>query len=85
MICTYFIVYNINGSDASSDNLQGLHHKTNHLTVDLLYENIQILNGILIIVTILLFESRKIKSNLKHYSYINLPDFCMNVCTISNK
>ena len=40
------------------------------------------LNGTLIIVTILLFESKKITSNLKDVSYINLPDSCMNVCTI---
>ena len=32
-------MYNTNGSDASSDNLQGLHHKTNNL-----YENLQLLN-----------------------------------------
>ena len=51
-------------------------------TVELLYENIQMVNGTLIIVTILLSESRKITSNLKHDSYINLPDTCMNVCTI---
>ena len=30
----YFIVYNTNGSDASPNNLQGLHQKTNNL-----YEN----------------------------------------------
>ena len=48
----------------------------------IVYENIQMLKGTLIITTILLFESRKITSNLKHDSYINLPDSCMNVCTI---
>ena len=39
LIWTYFIMYKTNGSDASSDNLQGLHHKTNNL-----YENLQLLN-----------------------------------------
>ena len=37
MIRTYFIVYNTNGSDASSNNLQGLHHKTNNLYENLIY------------------------------------------------
>ena len=81
MIWTYFIVFmvcNTNGSDASSNNLQGLHHKTN-----ISYENLQMLNdnitiviwkdtnvnGIVIIASILLFESRKITSNFEHDSY----------------
>ena len=51
-------------------------------TVDLLYEQLQMLNGTIIIVTIFLFESRKITSNLKQDSYINLPNSCMNVCAI---
>ena len=31
-----------------------------------MYENIQMLNGIVIIVTILLFETRKLTSNFDH-------------------
>ena len=43
------------------------------------------LNGLLIIVTILFFECRKITSNCEHDSFVNLPDSCMNVCTMLHK
>ena len=37
LIWTNFIVYNTNGSDASSDNLPGLHHKNSNIHAYYIY------------------------------------------------